>query len=240
MENSIYIGLSRQLALETDMQIVSNNIANMNTTGFRAQNTLFREYIVDPDGQKDPLSFVVDYGQYDSTKPGPAQQTGGPLDLALQGPGFFGVTTNEGTQYTRGGNFAINANGELVTPSGHTVASANGGTITIPEDATEIKITENGTISSQQGEIGQIMIVEFDDPQSITPKGNGLYASDEQGTPATETRAIQGMLEGSNVEPVLEMTRMINIHRNYQAMQRMLQSEHERQRTAIKQLMKQG
>ncbi len=239
MENSIYIGLSRQLALETDMQIVSNNIANMNTTGYRAQNTIFREYIVDPAGQKDPLSFVVDHGQYDSTKPGPAQMTGSQLDVALQGPGFFGVSTPDGIQYTRGGNFGLNANGELVTPSGYLVAGMNGGGISIPADVTEIKITEDGTISTPDGDLGQLMIVEFDDPQSITPKGNGLYSSEAQGIPATNTRAIQGMLEGSNVEPVVEMTRMINIHRNYQAMQRMLQSEHERQRTAIKELMKQ-
>ena len=91
MENGLYVGLSRESALMQAMQVVSNNIANASTTGYRGQNPLFKEMIEKPGEKTDPLSFVADYGQYDNTSAGPVSLTGGTYDVALEGPGFFGV-----------------------------------------------------------------------------------------------------------------------------------------------------
>ncbi|MES2729293.1 MAG: flagellar basal-body rod protein FlgF [Pseudomonadota bacterium] len=236
MENTLYIGMSREKSLRTSLDIISNNIVNATTTGYRAQNPLFEEYLDKQRGEKEALSFVMDYGQYDTTKPGTMQLTGGTFDVALSGPGFFGVQTPDGLRYTRAGNFTTNASGELTTASGHKVASSGGGSITIPQDAKDIAITDDGSISSSSGVLGRIMIQEFTDPQSLAPEGNGLYKTNESGTTATNTKAVQGTLEGSNVQPVLEMTRMIEISRDYQSIQRLITNEHERQRGAIERL----
>ncbi len=240
MENAIFIGLSRQIVLRTNMDIVANNIANMTTPGFRGQNMVFEEYISDPRGADDPISMVYDYGQYQLTTPGPVKNTGNPLDAALNGPGFFGIQTPDGIKYTRAGNFELNALGELVTPSGYPVADAGGGTITIPEDAKEVKIADDGFVSTDQGAIAQIMVMEFDNVQELDPVGNNLYTTEAAGKPAENTVVKQGMVEGSNVNSIVETTRMIDILRNYQSMQQMLQSEHERQRTAIQRLSRTG
>jgi flagellar basal-body rod protein FlgF len=150
----------------------------------------------------------------------------------------MGVQTPDGVQYTRAGNFALNAIGELVTARGYKVADQGGGTITVPPDARFIGIDEKGVVSTDQGAVGNIMIAEFKDYQKLDPAGNGLYRTEEQPLPATETRMMQGKLEGANVQPVVEMTRMIDVLREYQAVQRVMQSEHERQRGAIERMLR--
>lgn len=237
MENSIYIGLSRQMALSRDMEIIANNVANMNTPGYRGQNLVFEEFISDPKGTDDPLSFVNDRGQYEVTKPGPVSATSNPLDIALNGPGFIGIETLDGrTVYTRAGDFTMDAEGNLLTSAGYSVAGAGGGAVTIPADSSEIKIDANGYISNQNGQIGQIMIVEFEDLQALRPLGNNTYETDAAPVDATKTVVKQGYLEGANVEPVLEMTRLIEVSRTFQQLQQTLQSEHERLRNAIQKL----
>ncbi len=237
MENAQYIGLSRQMVLRTGMDLVANNIANAGTAGYRAQNPLFSEYISDPKGARDPISMVYDRGQYDVTRPGALQLTGNQLDVAVIGPGFIGVNTPNGeTHYTRSGNFSLNAQHELVTASGHNVADAGGAVISIPADARDISIDREGRVSTQDGEVAQIMVKEFNNPQTLEPQGNGLYKTGEAGNTPQGTVVLQGQLEGSNVEPVVEMTRMIQISREYQSLQRFMQTDHDRQRTAIQRL----
>ncbi len=244
MENPIYIGLSRQVALRTQMDLIANNVANMTTPGYRAQNMVFTEFLEKPKGKndqlgrQDPLSFVLDYGHYQVNEPGPMQFTGNQTDVALNGPGYLGVQIpgSDETLYTRAGNFQVNVNGELVTGRGHLVLGEGGGPITIPEDAGKIKIAEDGAVSTEDGEVGRLMISEFDDLQQLEARGDGLYQTAQEAKPPENTRVIQGMVEGSNVKPVLEMTRMIDVLRSYQQTQRLLQSEHERQRTMIQRL----
>ncbi len=246
MENSIYTGLSRQLALGEKMDIIANNVANVSTPGYRTQNMVFKEYINRPprsegvENPKGPLSMVLDYGQYQDTEAGPMQMTGNSLDVALQGPGWFGVQTPGGVQYTRAGNFTLNGNGELVTSAGYKVANISGGTITVSGNAKEIKIARDGKISTDQGEVGTLMVAAFPNDQDLKPQGNGLYASATPGAQSEDTKVMQGMLEGSNVKPVLEMTRMIEVARNYEATQRMMENEHDRQRTMIERLVRNG
>jgi flagellar basal-body rod protein FlgF len=240
MENSLYVGLSGQVALESKMAIIANNVANVSTPGFRGQNALFKEFISDQRRMKEDVSLTYDYGQYQVTDPGPIKLTGSPLDVALVGPGFLGVQTPEGIQYTRAGNFALNSIGELVNARGYKVAGQGGGTISIPPDAKWITIDEKGAVSTDQGTVGSLMVAEFKDYQLLDPAGNGLYRTTEQPTPPVDTRVLQGKLEGSNVQAVVEMTRMIDVMREYQAVQNVMQTEHDRQRTAIQRMLRTG
>ena len=236
MENSLYVGLSGQVALQEKMALIANNVANINTPGYRGQNAVFHEFISDQARMKEDVSLVYDYGQYQVTDAGPIKQTGNALDVSLVGPGFLGVQTSEGVQYTRAGNFSLNQLGELVTARGQKVADQGGGTIIIPPEAKYINIDEKGTVSTQDGPVGTLMVAEFKDYQKLEPQGNGLYKTDETAAPAADTRVRQGTLEGSNVSGVLEMTRMIDVLREYQAVQNMMNNEHQRQQTMIQRL----
>lgn len=242
MENSIYIGLSKQIALERNMQIVANNVANMTTPGFRGQNLVFSEFIADPKGGSHPLAFVYDKLQYQSSEPGSIKQTENPLDLALEGEGFFGVKGPNGeTMYTRAGNFEIADDGTLITGAGHPVADAGGGTINIPLDAIDIGVDQYGFVSDQNGQLGQIMIKEFENIQTLNPAGDNLYTTTEEGIQSKgDTRVLQGRLETSNVKPVVEINRMIRILRHFQMVQNLLQTESERLSTAIDKLTSTG
>lgn len=236
MENSIYLGLSRQMVLMNNMDIVSNNLANMNTSGFRGQNPVFEEYISDPRYGDDPLSFVYDYGQYQMTDPGSMQQTNNPLNVALTGSGFMAVEMPNGeTGYTRDGNFAKRADGTLVNASNYPILG-QGGPIVIPSDSKKISIDEKGIISNEGGPIGQLQVTEFDNVQELNPVGNNLYTSEGGNRPAEETVVNQGFLEGSNVQSITEMNRMIKILREFQSTQKLLEGEHERLRGAIQSL----
>ena len=238
MENSLYIGLSKQVVLRENMNIIANNVANLNTPGFRGQNMVFSEYVEDPRYMKEDISLVLDYGQYQMTDPGSIKETGSPLDIALVGNGFLGIQTPDGVQYTRAGNLTMDAEGTLRNARGMAVAGAGGGEITIPTNAEYIAIDKQGIISTDQGQIGQLMVVEFNNTQELNPAGNGLYTTTAQAIPAEKTTVLQGKIEGSNVQAVVEMTRMIDVHREYQAVQNMMQSEHERLRSAAQKLAK--
>lgn len=237
MENSLYIGLSGQMALQSQMELIANNVANINTPGYRGQNALFQEYLSKPRGMPhETMVMALDAGQFQVTDEGPIKSTGNSLDVALVGPGFMGVQSADGIQYTRAGNFTMDAQGVLRTARGFAVASNGGGNITIPRDAQNIYIDHQGVVSTDEGQVGQIMMREFSSEQILEPTGNALYRSNEAGVPPTNTAMQQGKLEGSNVQGVLEMTRMIDVSREYQMIQRLMQNEHERIRGAIQRL----
>ena len=239
MENGLYIGLSRQMALQKQMNLVSNNIANVNTPGYRADKMLFEEYVLQTKTEnREKLSMVLDYGHFKDTAAGQMTNTGNPMDVALDGPAFMMVETNEGTKYSRAGNFTLNNEGLLVTSSGYPVLDNGEGQITLPQGIKEITITDNGQIITEQGAAGQIGMVEFDNVNMLRSTGDGFYRieGDQQPIPAENTKMRQGMVEGSNVKAVLEMTDLIEISRQYQSNQRNLQNEHERQRSTIQKL----
>lgn len=240
MENSLYVGLSSQVALQESMNIIANNVANLNTPGFRGQNMIFQEYVEKPRGMKEDVSMVNDYGQYQMTDPGPIKVTGNPLDVALVGPGFFGIQAPGGVQYSRAGNFSMTADGTLVNALGMPVAGEGGGAITIPPNAENVYIDQKGAVSTDDGQVGQLMIAEFTNYQTLNPTGNGLYETSEAPIAGENTTVIQGKLEGSNVQSVVEMTRMIDVLREYQSVQNMMKSEHDRLRGAIQKLTSQG
>lgn len=238
METPTYIALSRQMVLRQQMDVVANNIANASTPGFKAEMMLMSEVELPAERGVD-LSYVQDFATARDFSPGAMRDTGNELDLAIQGDGFFAVQTPEGVRYTRVGRFTLNADGTLVTSQGYPVL-AGGGPVTINPDDGPLQIAEDGSISTdraiggQQLQVaGKLDLVDFADRGRLTPAQDSLFdANGQQPTPATG-KIAQGMLEESNVRSIVEMTSLIEVTRNYQAMQRFLDAEHERQRRAI-------
>jgi flagellar basal-body rod protein FlgF len=236
MESPWLISISYQAALRREMDAVANNMANMNTPAYKAERMMFSEYLVRP--QKNvPLSFVQDKGMIRDLRDGPLTSTGNPLDLALTGDGYFMIDTENGERYTRSGRFQLDADGQITNQLGQRVLSAAGQPISVPPGTSNISIAPDGTVSAGTEVIGTIGIVRFDNPRAMKREANNLYAADGAPRPAEDTRIMQGMLEESNVNPIQEMTNMIEIQRAYTANQRVLQDEHERIRRAIGQII---
>lgn len=237
MENALYVGLSQQMALQRQMEIVANNIANLNTTGFKGEQPLFEDYVMAA-GPHTPVSYVLDRGTMRNQAPGALSLTGEPLDVALEGDGFLTVQTADGPRYTRNGHLSMDADGRVVTSAGQPVLDDGGGEITLDEGAGAPTIAPDGTISQGTNRIGRLGVVRFADPQALQGAGDGLLTAGpgQAAEAAPDTRLAQGMLEGSNVQPVVEITRMVELQRRYQTMQSLLQSDAELQRSAIQRL----
>lgn len=240
MENISYIGLSQQVALHRLMEVTANNMANMNTPGFKAQHVLFGEYLnKTQETGKEKISQVLSSGSYRNMDQGSLTHTSNQLDLAVQGDGYFAVQTPSGVKYTRAGSFALNDKGEIVTKTGDQVLSDAGNPLTVPPGAAQITVVEDGTISSEKGSVGKLKLVTFRNPQAVVPVGNNLYEAPAiQETPVDKPHVAQGMIENSNVQPILEMNKMIEILRRYQSAQNILMTDHERIRGAIQRLSK--
>lgn len=238
MESPTYVALSRQAALQRQMEVIANNIANANTTGYKQQRMLFTEFLERP-GIHEQVSFVQDRAVVRNLTAGSLTQTNNPLDMALTGPGYFTVDTASGRRYTRAGHFKLNDKRQIVDGGGLPVLDERGQPLTIPENTREIRVASNGTISTEQGDVGKLNIVTFRNEQLMTEVGSGLYVTDEQPQPApAETKVTQDVLEQSNVNSITEMTSMIEVARQYQQNQKILENEHERVRTAIRRLVK--
>ena len=237
MDNPGYVALSRQVTLRRQMEMIANNLANMNTTAYRGEQLLFREFLAGSGSEREAVSFVRDPAQRRDLSIGPMSDTGAALDVAIDGPGYFVIDTPQGPRYTRDGHFKLDAQGQVTTVSGDPVL-AGGGPVVVPIDATDIQIASDGTISTEQGEIGRLDVVNFEDEQLLERvKGNAYAAGEANPTAAVGSQVIQGVLEASNVRGVGEMTRMIETLRSYQAAQRFSEQEHERQRRAIQSLI---
>ncbi len=233
MESPWLIAISRQAALQRQMDAVANNIANMNTPAYKSEHIMFAEYLVRP--QRDvPLSFVEDKGMVRDLSEGPLTQTDNPFDLALSGDGYFIVGTDNGERYTRSGRFQLDAEGQMVNHLGQPVLSTGGQPIIIPPGAKDITVAPDGTVSADTEVVGTVGVVRFDNPRNMKREGSNLYSTDETGTPDDRTRILQGMLEELNVNAVEEMTKMIDVHRAYASNQRLLQDEHDRIRRAAR------
>lgn len=240
MENAQLIGLSRQMGLLRQMEVVANNMANLNTTGFKAERLLFEEYKSPVARDRDfafpdqRLSYTNDWATVHDLTSGPMIDTGSPLDVALQGKGFLVVQTPEGERYMKAGSLGINSDGVLTDPSGNPVLG-KGGPIEFETEDTDISISADGTISTSSGTKGTLRLVEFADPQNVERYGNNLWAG---GTPipATGTTVVQGSIERSNVTGMAEMSEMIRIQRAYEDVSSILQRQDEQRRSAIQKL----
>ena len=234
MDNTKYIALSRQMALWKQMNVVSNNVANMNTTGYKQEDTLFSTYIaqtMNATGMgKEPVYFTQDFATYNNFSEGPLVETGNSFDVALQGDGFFAIDTGSGVSYTRKGNFTLDSNGMIVTPDGYPVLSQNNAPLFIAPTETEIMITEDGSISTENGIIGRLQVVKFADNQKLLKKAGTMFDNVDGNAvmAADNVRVVHGSLEKSNVNSVEEMTKLIQLQRSYDFVQQMIDEEHDR------------
>ncbi len=235
MDNTKYIALSRQMALWKQMDIVSNNMANMNTSGYKQDEAVFSSFVTRTKNAEGfgriPVYFTQDYGIFKDFREGAIVQTGNTFDLALQGDAFFAVETAGGERYTRKGQFTLDGNGQLVTSEGNAVMSENNEPFFFAPGETEISIAENGEVSTENGVIGRLKLVSFADNQKLlkvadtmfeNTQGNGMVINPQ------EVRVVQGAVEKSNVDPISEMTRLIKLQRSYEMVQSMIDEEHER------------
>lgn len=241
IQNAQLIGLSRQMALQRQMDVIANNLANINSTGFKGEQILFEEYLMPvardrtfPRGDQ-PLSYVQDWATMHDFAPGSIIQTGNPLDVAVSGEGFFAVSTPQGERWTRNGVLEINSEGILVTQNDYPVLSENGDTFRFEAEESDIVINPNGAITSSAGNKGMLRVAEFTNPQDLTRAGDTLFAG---GTPVepVSTYIVQGALERSNVSGVSEITEMIRVTRAYTSLAELMQKQDELRRSAIQRL----
>jgi len=208
----------------TKQEIIANNIANVNTTGFKRDRVVFRRTLAaelaaaaEEGNQVVAEDVLTDFSQ------GPLEKTDRPLDVALDGPGFFVVQTQAGERYTRAGNFRLAPDGTLVTPDGNPVLGERG-PIVLQDDRVEIH--SDGDIYQAGELVGRLRIVAFDDLSSLRKEGHGLFVLTDPSVRPREAEGStvrQGYLEGSNVNPLEEMVEMMVLLRNFEAEQKAIQ-----------------
>ncbi|MET3839480.1 flagellar basal-body rod protein FlgF [Bradyrhizobium sp. OAE829] len=249
MENTLLVGLSRQMVLERQMDVVANNVANVNTNGFKADRSLFEQFLRSPaheDNFQRPdrqVAFVQDRGTFKDFAAGASEMTKNPLDVAIDGKGFLVVQTPAGERYTRDGNLQINNQGQLVTQSGYPVMGGSG-PIGFQQTDKQITIAPDGNVTVLEGSNridsvrGKLRIVSFADAQKLVKDGGNLYSADQGVAPQPDTtsRVNQGYVEKSNVNSVTEMSRMIEITRAYTQISALLQQQSDLHKSAIEKL----
>jgi flagellar basal-body rod protein FlgF len=250
MSNNLLIALSWQTALRRELDVVSNNIANLNTTGYKGDNSAFTEYLM-PGARAQQfrssdqrLSFVQDRATWHDFAQGPLQQTGAPLDVAIDGNAFLVVQTARGERYTRNGALQLNNAGELVNSAGDRILGESGPIVLQATDR-DVLIAPDGTIQVREGVSlnsdstrGKLRLVTFANPQSLQKDGSSTFSAPAgiQAEPDQKSRIVQGTIEKSNVRAVLEMTRMVQVTRHYTEVANMIQQQSELRRNAIQQL----
>ena len=246
METTSSIALSRQVVLRREMNVVANNIANMNTNGFKGEKMLFVDHLVRSKSDEhvlgEKLAFVRDIATVRDTSEGHLISTSNPLDLAISGEGYFAIETDIGERYTRNGRFQLDQAGQLVTKSGEPVLSDTGAPFFFGPTDREITINVDGTISTENGPLGKLRVVRFEDDLALNQESNLQFAADPDNPPidAESYMVNQGMLESSNVQPIIELTRMIEVNRSYDSVKKFIDKEDERQRTMIRKLNEQA
>jgi flagellar basal-body rod protein FlgF len=250
MQNALLIGLSRQVAYSRELDVVANNIANLNTPGFKGNGSVFEEFIGKTAREGNlsrrdaQVSFVRDRATWMDMTQGSMERTGNPLDVAVDGKGFIAVQTPAGERFTRNGALQLNATGQLVTSEGFQVLGESGPITMQPTDR-DIRISADGTISVRQGananteaQRGKLRLTSFDNPGLLQKEGSSTFAAPANVTPTADTTShfVQGSIEKSNVNSVLEMTRMIDVSRNYTQIANLLSQQSDLQKNAVEKL----
>ena len=238
MENATYTAITRQSGLMNEMRVVANNLANISTTGYRGEGVIFAEHVTAL-GPDDPsLSMATAAARETLNAQGALSQTGGAFDLAIEGEGFFLIETPNGERLSRAGAFTPNENGDLVTPEGFRVLDAGGAPVFIPQGAGPVGIAPDGTVSAGGQPVGQVGLVIPLNAMGMVREDGVRFRADDGHEPALTGRMLQGFLEDSNVDPVLEVSRMIEVQRAYELGQSFLDKEDERIRSALRALGK--
>lgn len=239
-----YIVLSRLAAQRRATDVLAANVANADTPGFKASQTVFVTALAGQDGAGalggQGVAFARDRATWRDFSPGPLQTTGNPLDMAITGEGFFAVQTPSGERYTRAGRFALSPEGGVVDAAGHAVLDAGGAPLVIPQGAARIEVAGDGSVGTEAGPVGRLRIVTFERPQQLQAEGDRLYAAPQDAPPQPLERPalVQGAVEGSNVRPVLELTRLTAEMREFQFAAQFIEKEGERQQSAVERILK--
>jgi len=230
MDNAIYTILNRQSGLMREFSTVANNIANSGTTGFKGEKGVFSEFIAALEAGNSTFGSSLSMGTLGAhatdLSQGGLQQTGSTLDIAINGDGFFEFETTAGIMLGRAGHLMLDVEGQLIDGQGSFILDQGQGRITVPLDASDIKISGDGTISADGEEIARIGVVGAD-PLTLERQGNNYWQGNRTG-PLEDTQIASGFLENSNVDPVLQMARMIEVQRHYDAGQSLLDLEDQR------------
>jgi flagellar basal-body rod protein FlgF len=243
VDNSTYISLSLATALRRQLDVTANNMANTSTAGFKGERVVFSSFLHrDESAATGDTSFLIDRGSYVDQQQGAITVTGNTLDVALKGEGWFGYETPQGQRaYGRDGHFAVDAQGALMTMSGARVLDIGGNPINLPPDAlNDLSISRNGTISSlANGVISQIGVFTLPDVQSYERIGNGMFIQPDldgirPAIPDGTTEVVQGAIEGSNIQPVVEMTRMMSIQKAYERAVELMNGEDDLRRDMLR------
>lgn len=241
MENAAYIGLSRQMTLRRELDIVANNIANAETTGFKVEQLLVGAEVGERARNafvKPGASFVLDNGVGRDFSQGALKQTGRALDFAIEGEGaFFKLQDGAGEAYTRDGAFTLDPEGRLTTQAGLPVLG-DGGEIILDPQLGEPTVGADGTISQGAQVVGRLAVVRFEALGALEKGGDGLYRNTSNAQPleATDASIRQGMLEGANVNPLIEVTNLIEISRAYERVTRMIENATDLSRRSVERL----
>jgi flagellar basal-body rod protein FlgF len=218
MDVNSHVGLSGQLAQARRLETIANNIANAGTAGFRAEGVSFSTIVSRT--QPFDTSFAFEGGSHADTRSGPLTATGNPLDVAIQGEGFLAILTPEGTAYTRDGRMQMLPSGDIVSLGGHPVLDSSGSPLTADPRGGALEIARDGAIRQDGRNIGTLGLFAVDLGQGYRRYENAAFLPAGQPEPLTEFAAdgvVQGFTEGSNVNPILELTRLIEVQRAFEA-----------------------
>lgn len=233
MDNAIYAALTRQSGLMQEMQSIANNMANVSTTGFRREGVVFSEYVDGLEGEAPSLSMAFAHGRSVDLQQGGLTATGGSFDFAIEGQGFFMIQTPEGNQLTRAGSFIPSAEGELLTPDGYQVLDQGGSPVMVPMGQGPVALAQDGTLSVNGAPVAQIGVFLPPEGDDLTHVAGTRFTTENAPEPADDYVMLQGQVEESNVDPVTEITRMIEVQRAYELGQTFLDREDQRIRGVI-------
>ncbi len=241
MQTATSVVLSRLIAQQRAMDVTATNLANMGTPGFKAERTLFADWLsrqtnVDAPRGGGVVAYTQDRATYRSQTVGSLSHTANPLDLAIAGDGYFTVQTPQGPRLTRAGRFQLQPNGTIGDSDGNALLDVAGQPMRVSPADTTLQVAGNGILSSENGRIGRIGVVQAGDVNRMQAQGSRMFSADTPTTATAQPHIVQGALEDSNVQPVEESTRMIRQLRDFQFVGQFVQAESDRQKSAIDKL----
>ncbi len=244
MDTVSSVAASRLVAQQRDMDVIAGNIANANTPGFKAERVQFSDWLIPQRGAAAArgdraIAYTQDRATWREQRAGTLTHTGNPFDLGVTSEGFFTVRTPNGPGLTRDGRFGPMSDGTLADSAGSAVLDNNGQPIILSQTDTQVAIAGDGTVSSENGQLGKIGVVAPTDPMQLVAEGNTKFRSGSPTKAVTSPGLVQGSIEDSNVQPVLEMARMIDGERQFQFISQLIQAESDRQQAVVDKLLSQ-
>ncbi|MCX7890200.1 MAG: flagellar hook-basal body complex protein [Rhodobacteraceae bacterium] len=236
MENAGYVTLNRQSGLAAELRVIANNVANLGTAGFRREGAIFAEHVFGLGAGTPSLSMAEGNGRIVDLSQGPLRQTGGALDLAIEGEGFFLVAAPEGPRLTRAGAFVLTPAGEIATAEGYALLDEGQAPVAVPPGAGPIAVARDGTVSAGGQPVARLGLVRPVDPGAMVHAEGTTFLPGGATEPVEAPVVLQGFIEESNVDPVAEIARMIEVQRAYELGQGLLDAEDRRIRQAVETL----